>query len=116
MDAVVAVAVMRVLLFVLHVCMLRECEGGGNACVRDGGGVIVVSVGHVGGKRGSGILSSAADMLGMSVVRGMKGVGGVCEMCMCLARGGVGGEWDERIGFGLYQSRGNRGGGVLGLG
>ena len=26
-DAVVAVTVMRVLLFVLHVCMLRECEG-----------------------------------------------------------------------------------------
>ena len=25
-DAVVAVIVMRVLLFVLHVCMLRECE------------------------------------------------------------------------------------------
>ena len=21
--------------------------------------------------------------------RGMRGVGGVCEMCMCLARGGV---------------------------
>ena len=27
MDAVVAVTVMRVLLFVLHVCMLRKCEG-----------------------------------------------------------------------------------------
>ena len=27
------------------------------------------------------------DMLEMSVVRG---VGGVCDMCMCLARGGVG--------------------------
>ena len=26
-DAVVAVTVMRVLLFVLHVCMLRECQG-----------------------------------------------------------------------------------------
>ena len=26
MDAVVAVTVMRVPLFVLHVCMLRECE------------------------------------------------------------------------------------------
>ena len=26
MDAVVAETVMRVLLFVLHVCMLRECE------------------------------------------------------------------------------------------
>ena len=27
LDAVVAVTVMRVLLFVLHVCMLRECDG-----------------------------------------------------------------------------------------
>ena len=35
-DAVVAVNVMRVLLFVLHVCMLRECEGDGNAGVGDG--------------------------------------------------------------------------------
>ena len=26
-DVVVAVTVMRVLLFVLHVCMLRKCEG-----------------------------------------------------------------------------------------
>ena len=26
-DAVVDVTVMRVLLFVLHVCMLRECDG-----------------------------------------------------------------------------------------
>ena len=36
MGAVVAVTVMRALLFVLHVCMLRECEGDGNAGVRDG--------------------------------------------------------------------------------
>ena len=27
MDAVFAVTVMRVLLLVLHVCMLRECKG-----------------------------------------------------------------------------------------
>ena len=27
MDAVVVVTVMRVLLFVLHMCMLRECDG-----------------------------------------------------------------------------------------
>ena len=26
-DAVVAVTVIRVLLFVLHLCVLRECEG-----------------------------------------------------------------------------------------
>ena len=54
--------------------------------------MVVVSAGHVGGTRGSGSVSSAADVLGMSVVRGMRGIGGVCEMCMCLARGGVGRE------------------------
>ena len=47
---------------------------------------------HVGGTRGSGIVSIAADVLGMSVVRGMRGVGEVCKMCMRLARGDVGGE------------------------
>ena len=36
--------------------------------------------------RGSCIVSCAADVLGMSVVRGMRGVGGVCKICMCLAR------------------------------
>ena len=36
MDALVAVTAMRVLLFVLRVCMLRECEGAGNAGVDDG--------------------------------------------------------------------------------
>ena len=43
----------------------------------------MVSAGHVGGTRGSGIVSSAADVLWMSVVRGMSGLGGVSEMCMC---------------------------------
>ena len=52
----------------------------------------MVSVGHVGATRGSGIVFSAADVLVMSVVRGMRGVDGVCEMCMCMAWGGVGGE------------------------
>ena len=47
-----------------------------DACVR-------VSAGHV---DCSGIVSSAADVLWM------RGVVGVCEMCKCLARGGVGGE------------------------
>ena len=58
----------------------------------DGRGVVVVSAWHVGGTRGSGIGFSAADVLWMSVVHGVRGVGEVCEMCMCLARGGVGGE------------------------
>ena len=46
----------------------------------------MVSAGHVGGTRGSGIVSIADDVLMMSVVRGMTGGGGVSEMCMCLAR------------------------------
>ena len=61
-----AVTVMRVLLFVLHVCMLRDCEGDGNAGVGNGGGVFVVSARHVGGTSGSGIVSIAADVLGES--------------------------------------------------
>ena len=48
-------------------------------------------------------LSSTCDKLEMSVVRG---VGGVCDMCMCLPRGVM---VDERIGFGFYQSCGKRG-------
>ena len=54
--------------------------------------MVVLSAGHVCGTRGSGIVSSAADVLWMRVVRGMRGVGEVCEMCMCLARDGMGGE------------------------
>ena len=37
----------------------------------------------------------------MSVVRGMRGVGGVCEMCMYLVRGGVGDEWMRGLGLGF---------------
>ena len=48
--------------------------------------------GHVGGTRGSGNVSSVADVLWMSVVCGIRGVDGVCEMCMCLARAA----WVER--------------------
>ena len=62
-DEVVAVTVMRVLLFVLHVCLLRECDG-----VRL---TAMLVWGNVGGTRGSGIVSSAAGVLWMSVVRGM---------------------------------------------
>ena len=45
------------------------------------------------GTRGSCVLSSTSGMLEISV---MRGVGGVCDMCMCLARGGVGGEGVSR--------------------
>ena len=54
--------------------------------------MVVVSVGHVGGTHASGIVSSECDVLGIGVVRVMRGVGGVCEMCMRLTPGGVGGE------------------------
>ena len=50
----------------------------------------MVSVGHVDGTSGSCIVSSAAGVLWLSVVRGMRGVGEVCEMCMCLTQGGEG--------------------------
>ena len=68
--------------------------------------MVVVSGGHVGGTSGSGIVSIAADVLGMRVVRGMRGVLGVCEICMCLTRGGVGeegggGEWMTVLGLGF---------------
>ena len=55
--------------------------------------MVAVSAGHeyVGGTRGSGIVSRTVDVLGMSVVHGMR-VGGVCEICMCMARAS-GGEW-----------------------
>ena len=86
-SAVVDVTVMHVLLLVLHVCVLPECEGDGNAVEGCGEGVVSVSV-YMGGPCISGVLSSACDVLEMSLVRG---VGGVCDMCMCLSRGGVGG-------------------------
>ena len=62
---------------------LLGCEGDGNAGVGSGGGVVAMSV-YMCGRRGSGVLASAGDVLVMSVVRG---VGRVCDICMCLARG-----------------------------
>ena len=59
------------------------------------------------GARGSGVLSSTCDVL-------VSGVGGVCDMCMCLARGGVGGErgeWMRELGLGFIKPLGT--GGVL---
>ena len=72
---------MEVLYWIDHVRSSIECEGDGNAGVGSGGGVIALSV-YMGGTCGSGVLSSAGDVLEMSVVRGVGGV------CMCLARGG----------------------------
>ena len=56
------------------------------------------------GTRGSGVLSSTGDVL-------VRGVGGVCDMCMCLAVGGEGGEWMRELGLGFTNSLGT--GGVL---
>ena len=64
---------------------------------------------YMGGTRGSGVLASAGDVLEMSVVRV---VGGVCEICMSLTRGGVGGvggEWVTRLGLGFTSSGGTWG-------
>ena len=70
---------------------LLGCEGDGNAGVGSGGCVVAVSA-CMGGTRGSGVLSSTGDVFEMSVLRG---VGGVCDMCMCLARDGLSGEGGE---------------------
>ena len=56
--------------------------------MESGDGVVAVSA-CMSGTRGSGVLSSTGDVLEMSVVRG---VGGVCDICMCLARA----VWMER--------------------
>ena len=75
----------------MFAAILLGCEGDGNADVGSGGCVVAVCA-YMGGTRGSGVLASAGDVLEMSVVRG---VGGVCDMCMCLALGGVVGVGDE---------------------
>ena len=64
---------------------------------------------YIGGTRSSGVLPSAGDVLEMSVVRG---VGGVCDMCVCLALdgvGGVGGEWVRGLGLGFTNPGGTWG-------
>ena len=38
----------------------------------------------------SGFVSTAHDVLEMSVVRGVRGVGGVYEMCICFTPCGIG--------------------------
>ena len=71
--------------------------------------MVVVSAGHVGGTRGSGIVSSAVDMLWMSVVHGMRGgVGRVCEMYVFGSgrRGWRGGECMRGFGFGFPNPEG----------
>ena len=59
----------------------------------------------MGGTRGSGVVCGAEDMLEVS---GARGVGGVCEMCMCLAHGRVR-EWMRGLGLGFTNHIGTGG-------
>ena len=82
----------------MYAARLLGCEGDGNAGVGSGRGVVAVSV-YMGGTRGSGVLISAGDVLEM------RGVGGVCDMCMCLARGGMGCVGVTGLGFTNYMGK-----------
>ena len=91
-GAVVVVTVMYVLFFCLA-CVYAARMLGVRAMLVWGPGKVWVAVSaYIGGTRGSGVLSIAGDVLEMGVVRG---VGGVCDMCMCFAWGGLGGEGGE---------------------
>ena len=70
---------------------VRECEGDDSAGMWDEEGVIAVSEGHeyMGGAHNSSIVSSAYDVLEMSVVGGMRGVC-ECMKCVCV---GLGAGW-----------------------
>ena len=74
MNEVVSVAVMRVLLFVLHVYaeIVRGCDGNGDSGVGAGEVVVMVSAGCVypGATRGLGFVSTIDNVLEISVVRG----------------------------------------------
>ena len=60
--------------------------------------------------RSSCVVSSADDVLEMSVERVVRGVGGVCEMCMYFARGGkCGGERVRGLGLGFTNPVGTGG-------
>ena len=89
------------------------CEDDGNAGVGNGGGVVLGSAKHVGDTGGSVTVSSAANVLGMSVVLGIREVGGVCEMCMCLDRevweDKGGGEWMRELGLAITNPVGTGG-------
>ena len=67
------------------------CDGDGNAGVGAGGGVLAVSTWCecMGGIRGSGFVSTADDVLEMSVVRGVDGVGCCCLPSESYGRNGV---------------------------
>ena len=66
-------SVLHVLLLVWDVSMLIESMGEWQRWCGDRGVVVEVSVGceYIDGTRGSGVVSSAYDVLEMSVVRGL---------------------------------------------
>ena len=73
---------MRVLLFMLHLCMMRECEGAivmATLVCGDGGrwGCREKGCEYMGETRGSGFVFTAYDILEMKVVYGVRCVGGV---------------------------------------
>ena len=67
-----------------YVGSVWEYEGDNNTGGEDGGGLVVMSAEHeyMGGTCGSGSVSCADYMIEISLVRGMRGVGGLCEICM----------------------------------
>ena len=85
-----AMTVMCVLLFLLHVCMLRECEGDENAGMGPG------DLWVYGWYTWFRFCVYFRRRARVSLVRG---VGGVCEMC--LARGRVGGVGARGLGLGF---------------
>ena len=60
----------------MYIERVRGFNGDGNAGEGTGGGVVALNAGckYIGGTRGSGFVSTA-DVLEMSVVRGLRGVG-----------------------------------------
>ena len=70
--------------------------------------MVAVSVGRV-HVVGTHIVSSATTVLGMIVAPVMRGVAGVCEMCMWLAQGGIGGDWIRGLGLGFTNPVGTGG-------
>ena len=70
---------------------VRWCEGDDKAGVGALGYVVAVNAGweYMGDTRDSCVYYR--HVLDMSVMLGVSGGGGMCEMCMRLARGGVGG-------------------------
>ena len=56
---------------------------------------------YLGGTCGSRFAFISDDVLEMSFVRGVRDVGELCEMCMCLALGWVGGVGVKGLALGL---------------